>query len=249
MQQRQLPKSMSEHALLEVTAIRRQRARRVQLVAAGIGASLLALLATGCPEPADLANPQLYDAPPPSAGSGSTAGGGTGADPCEVACVAKVFAGSTTSCKLCHSTAMETRLGQLDLQSANVTSRLKDVASKHVEIMPPPTAGDCPTGDKLIDVANPAESWMLKKLKGLQKTCGTVMPSTAPLGAADLACMETYVACVAGKPIGGGGGAAAGGSGGSAGSGGSGGSAAGGTSAGTGGTTAGAGGGGGTGGT
>jgi hypothetical protein len=233
---------MSEDAPPEVTAIRRQRARRVQLVAAGIAGTLLALLATGCPTPADLANPDDYLAPA-GGGSGSMGGSATGPDPCEVACVTKVFSGTATACKLCHSTAMDTRLGGLDLQSAGVTARLKGVATKHIEIDPPASPGDCPMGDKLIDVDNPANSWMLKKLKGMQKTCGTAMPSTAPLSAADMMCMETYISCVAGKPIGGGGGAAAGGSGGS------GGSAAGGTSAGTGGAAAGTGGGGGTGGT
>lgn len=236
---------MIEDAPPEVTTLHRQRARRVQLVAAGIAGTLLALLATGCPEPADLVdgeNKEKFPAPAGggSGGSGSMGGSATGPDPCEVACVTKVFTGTPAACKLCHSTAMDTRLGGLDLQSAGITARMKGVAAQHIGIDPPAMAGDCPAGDKLIDVDNPANSWLLKKLKGMQKTCGTAMPSTSPLGAADMACMETYISCVAGKPIGGGGGAAAGGSGGSA---------AGGTSAGTGGAAAGTGGGGGTGGT
>jgi hypothetical protein len=220
------------------------RTRRTQVLAAGIGATLLTLFATGCPEPADLADPAMYPAPVAAM-----------TETCETTCVKEVFQTKSSGCGLCHG---PTPLGALDLKSAGFTERLRDVPSKHVEISPPAAPGDCPTGDKLIDTTNPDASWLLIKVRGMQKTCGGPMP-TAPLPAADLKCVEDYVACVAKKPLtgGGGGGAPMGGSGGGgAPTGGSGGSATGGggtagrggAGAGSGGTAAGTGGGGGTGG-
>lgn len=231
-----------------MTAVRRLRTRRTQVLAAGVGATLLALFATGCPEPADLADPAMYPAPVAPM-----------TEMCETACIKDVFQVKASGCKICHG---PTPLGALDLVSPGFTDRLRDVPAKHVEIAPPASPGDCPTNDKLIDPNNPNASWLLIKVRGMQKTCGTQMP-TAPLPAGDMKCVEDYVACVAGKPItagggSGGGGAPMGGSGGSgsggggAPGGGSGGSAtagSGGAAAGSGGRPPGTGGGGGTGGT
>lgn len=223
MQQRQSHQPQSE-TLTAVTAIRRARSRRAQLLAAGAGAILLALSATGCPEPADLLDAEKYKAPAVAM-----------AEPCELDCVKAVFQQNTNGCKICHS--IDPPLGDLDLRGS-FTSRLRDVAAKHTGITPPATPGDCPTGDKLIDTANPNASWLLTKIRGMQKTCGTQMP-TAPLGTSDMACVEAYISCVAGgKPLTGGGGAPAGGSGGAP----AGGSGGGATTAGTGGAAAGSGG-------
>jgi hypothetical protein len=225
-QQRQLPQSTSEHALPEVIAIRRQRARRAQLLAVGVAGSLLALLATGCPEPADLANPNIYDKPPPSMATGGSGGGG--GDACEVACVKKVFQTAQLPCTLCHNPM--TKSSELDLTGDGFTARLKGQPAKHLD-----AKGTCPSGDKLIDVDDPTKSWLLKKVKGEEADCGDPMPNPA-LGGMDLVCVETYVYCVAGKPPPGGSSGGAGGSGGSSGGGGGSGGGSGGSSGGGGGS-------------
>jgi hypothetical protein len=190
------------------------------LLAAGAGATLLALVGTGCPEPADLLDAEKYKAPVAAM-----------PEVCEVACVKAVFQQNNNGCKICHSSMGP--LGQLDLGDG-FTARLRDIPAKHADIVPPAAEGDCSNG-KLIDTANPNASWLLTKIRGMQKTCGTQMP-TAPLGAGDMTCVEEYISCVAGgKPLTGGGGAPAGG----APAGGTGGGA---TTAGTGGTAAGSGG-------
>ncbi len=58
----------------------------------------------------------------------------------------------------------------------------------------------CPQGDKLIDGANPQDSWFLKKIKGEQGTCGTVQPPAGMLQGADLGCLEMWVGWVAATP-------------------------------------------------
>jgi hypothetical protein len=155
-----------------------------------VSAALLSLLAVGCPQPADLENPEDFP-PDPSfskAGSSSGGSGGGGNTACEdVACVKTVFEG----CNACHGAA---KLGKLDLLSPGVASRLKNVASAHDS---PGVGAQCPTGDKLIDSANPAESWFLKKINNQQGNCGTVMPSTGMLQGAELQCMQDFVTCVA----------------------------------------------------
>jgi hypothetical protein len=168
----------------------------------------------------------LGDVPPASSGSAGSAGsstappGGSGTAPaggndqplgsnahypndsqCMTDCAAKAFRQSITTCKLCHYANMPNAsppmpsLGQLDLVSPNVEERLKDVPAKHVEIIAPNPV--CPSGDKLIDSANPANSWLLKKLRGQQGSCGDKMPQTSTLTAFDQACLEDFVYCVA----------------------------------------------------
>jgi hypothetical protein len=228
-QQRQSQQPQSE-TLIEMATKQRGRRRRAAGLTAGVGATLLALFATGCPEPGDLLEAEKYKAPVKEMPM---------AEPCEVACVKTVFQESNSGCKICHATAAP--LGELDLRDG-YTKRLRDVPAKHAGVDPPAAPGDCPTGDKLIDTANPNASWLLTKIHGTQKTCGLQMPSS-PLPPADMKCIEDYVACVAGKPVTGGGGAPSGGSGGSGTGGATGG---GGTAAGSGGggTAAGSGGGG-----
>jgi hypothetical protein len=177
---------------------------------------MLALMSTGCPGPADLENPQVYckpgesiqagtgpDAPvigcksggSDAGGSGATGGsaaGGTGSGSiadCEVACVKDIFTAIAT-CGACHSTAA--KLGNLDL-AMTPSANMKDVVANHMSM-----GAGCPPGVKLIDSANPSASWLLTKLKNGQGDCGTIMPQSGALDATKMACMETYVTCVAG---------------------------------------------------
>ena len=193
------------------------RLRRLQAFALGASASVLALFAIGCPEPADLQNAGTYPAPASTGGSataGAAAGGsatagtatggsatagtatggsgmvGGGAE-CESACLKALIA---DTCKTCHGKALKLA-GTLDMESDGLTARLKNKPAEH----PMPGAGAmCPTGDKLIDTMTPANSWLLKKVSGQQGTCGSAMPSGDGLAGADLTCFQTYVACVAG---------------------------------------------------
>lgn len=135
--------------------------------------------------------------PPTNQGgyAGTTTMTTTTSHQCETECVQKVFTGMAASCKLCHGNAFQA--AGLDLQSPNVTSRLKDVPATHGD-RAPQESGPCPIGDKLIDSASPEDSWLLKKLRGLQGNCGTAMPQTPPmLTPEEQQCMTTYVACVA----------------------------------------------------
>jgi hypothetical protein len=165
-----------------------------------VGAGLLALFAVGCPEPADLLNAQDYPAPTGSSGtstagsnSGGSGGGATGGgsgSSCETACVNTIFA---DQCFICHGTQLKLS-GSLDFETPGYSARLRDKPAEHVGSTP----GPCPTGDKLIDSATPANSWLLKKITGTQGSCGTVMPQAGALPAADQTCLTTYVNCVAG---------------------------------------------------
>jgi hypothetical protein len=225
------------------------RARRVRALVASVGAGILALCSVGCPEPADLQNPNQYPLPATGGMVATTGGTGSNGAECESACMAAII---KATCKTCHGTAIKLA-GTLDMESAGYTGRLKDKLAEHAAVA---DATTCPKGDKLIDTATPANSWLLKKIMNQQGTCGTIMPSTGALSAADQTCVQTYVSCVApggAMPSGGtgsggtaSGGTASGGtaSGGTA-SGGtaSGGTASGGTASGGGGASAGGGGG------
>ncbi len=122
------------------------------------------------------------------AGSAGTAGMSAGVACEEVECVKPLL----LECNGCHGAGVA--LGKLDLGSPNVASRLKDVAAMHDS---PGMGAQCPTGDKLVNSANVAESWLLKKINGEQGNCGTVMPSTGKLNGADLTCMQAFVTCIA----------------------------------------------------
>lgn len=208
------------------------------------GAIALGWLAVGCPQPADLENPDAYNKNPPggptgaggsAAGSGTTAGaGGSGAPPnCESDCINKLFTVGS-ACAICHYANVPPdalSLGKLDL-SPGYTARMRDKPAAHVDInFAPFPAGTCPSADLLINTTTPGESWLWKKVNGDQGTCGTRMPQPpATIGATQIACVKDYIECVAQKPIGGGSGGATGGAGGGAGGGGmAGGSGAGGT--------------------
>jgi hypothetical protein len=224
--------------------------------AAGLGAIALSLFALGCPQGADLDNPNFYCQPggsivdpntklvtgcmPVAAGGTSgTAGSGSGGmamASCEDAMCLKAIINAPAGCKLCHpSNPAARQSGSLDFETPGFAARLKDQPAEHAGL---PAGTDkataCPAGDKLVNSASVMDSWLLKKITGMQGSCGTVMPSTGALSATDQACFTTFINCVAtsGAPAGGGGMPAStggGGSGGAAtGGGGSGGAATGG---------------------
>lgn len=203
MQERQFsPFDFENLTPAEREALRRTRTRRARGLVATLGAGLLALFAVGCPEPGDLQNANVYPAPTPSGGSGSTAGGTSGGSTagassggstgaaCETACMTAIIT-APGGCTTCHGA--KTRLsGTLDFETSGYAGRLRDMPAQHVGSTP----GPCPTGDKLIDSATPANSWLLKKVTGMQGGCGTPMPA-AGLSATDQTCVTTFVNCVA----------------------------------------------------
>lgn len=167
-----------------------------------------ALFSAGCPGPADLEKVDTFCKPgqsivgangevtgcsdTPSGGSGGGgSGGGSSTSSCETECVTSLF---RNTCQICHNGTSP--LGQLDLESAGITGRLKDQPAKHAGLDNPQS---CPTGDKLIDTANQSASWLLKKLTKQQGGCGSIMP---PQGAseAEVACITEYVNCVSTTP-------------------------------------------------
>jgi hypothetical protein len=261
--QHQSPKSNTPNDLhSELAVVRQSRTRRLQALAGSAGLALYALFAIGCPGAADLENPNQQPAPggggtPTTSGGTASNGGSSGgaaAASCVTACFTKIVqmgTGLGTNCSFCHNNKPIASGGlkssMLDLDSPGVEARLKNVPATHGDLTASDTPGDCTAGALLVDANNPDASWLLTKVTGKQKGCGTPMPTTGPLGAADLMCMQTFIACVAGKPLGGGsggtssggtsgggtsaggasggsGGASSGGSGGHGGSGGSGGS-------------------------
>jgi hypothetical protein len=166
------------------------------------------VLAIGCPEAADLQNPCNYATPeapnaqggpetkPPPCGTKMMM---SAADPCEVDCVSKIFQ-NVALCAICHDgTPGKASFSKLDLVSAGYTKRLKDVPAVHGDL--PAGKTTCGMGDKLIDTANPSASWLLKKIDGMQGTCGDAMPTTGPLSADQKACLTTYVSCVTGGSV------------------------------------------------
>lgn len=201
---------MQERHYLGSSSLCRSASRFLTAFVGISSAAAFSLLSTGCPQPADLENPEQYPtrdgAGTAGTAAGGTAAGGTAAGgsatggtatggsgggsstTCETACFNKIL---TDSCNLCHGSAMP--LGGLDLASPGYTARLKDKPSTHTDAM-----GQCPTGDLLINSAMPMESWLLKKVSSKQETCGEPMPLGAGLTGADLDCATAYVNCVAG---------------------------------------------------
>ena len=54
-------------------------------------------------------------------------------------------------------------------------------------------AGDC-AGAPMIDVGDPARSYLLAKLRGDPGICGIMMPQQASLAASDIECLSEWVA-------------------------------------------------------
>jgi hypothetical protein len=188
------------------------------------------LLLAGCP--ANLEDPGRFDIQVSAGGSSagantgggsSTAGSGSSID---TTCLTAVFTKSCTTSAVCHLAGMPS--ASLDLSSPGVAARLIDVPATHGDVA---DGTGCMQGQKLVDTANPAASWLLLKINGGQGSCGSAMPIGPGLSTTDKACIQAFVdAAVKAAGTGSGaGGASAGSAGASAGSGG-------GTSAGTGGT-------------
>lgn len=88
--------------------------------------------------------------------------------------------------------------------------RVKDVTATHSQIICADTGltcatipAACPTGDKIIDSATPANSWMLHKIQGTQNGCGDPMPapsSNLSLSDADKQCLATLITEIAALP-------------------------------------------------
>lgn len=122
-----------------------------------------------------------------SGSGGSPASGGSpGGDyPPPSSCLQTIL----TSCNLCHGAQAAAIGANLDLRGNDVASRLVDEPATYMGVT---DADQCVQGAKLIDSANPAESVLLKKVKGEQE-CGTPMPAPTGLNAIDQACVEAWI--------------------------------------------------------
>jgi hypothetical protein len=103
----------------------------------------------------------------------------------------------------CH-TASATKAAGLDLQTPGATARLIDVPATYEDITCPDPNGsglpvtciptDCLPGRKLIDLANPDQSFLLMKLSGTQGACGSQMPlAPGMLTASELTCLQDWL--------------------------------------------------------
>ena len=147
--------------------------------------------------PADLANPSDYDRPPAAGGAPAGAGGDTSGNPAlqvDTACLTAIFNTDCAALAGCHKPGTPAPGAGLDLGSPGVNARLIDVPATHADITGTPV---CPSGDKLIDTANPDASWLLLKLTQPTQTCGFAMPVGLPLSDTDLACVRKYITDVA----------------------------------------------------
>jgi hypothetical protein len=121
-----------------------------------------------------------------SAGSAGTAA--TGGLP---SCVAALFVNGTGKCtnNACHAKTASPAAG-LDLASPGVESRLVDQLAGHQGL---DASAVCSKTDKLIDSADPSQSWVLKKIMGQQGSCGVRMPYGGTLTATELTCLQTWI--------------------------------------------------------
>gem|GEM_PF-5089694 len=87
----------------------------------------------------------------------------------------------------------------LSLEWRGLNARLKDVRATHGDLAPA-IANDCGTDDLLINSNDVEASWLLKKIRGQQRSCGTAMPPTGGLDEAERACIARFVSCVAALP-------------------------------------------------
>jgi hypothetical protein len=106
----------------------------------------------------------------------------------------------------CHNTVFTA--SDMDLQAAGYEQRLINQPAKYTDITCPDPGGglpvpcvpaDCTSGALLINTANPAESFMLKKLLGTQLGCGKQMPiAPGTVTEAERACLVEWVHYLAG---------------------------------------------------
>lgn len=170
--------------------------QRAALTGCGLLGTLALLGLAACP--ADLANPSDYDRGPANAGGaqGSAGAGTGGAAPgqpglnVDTKCLTDVFAKSCTI-PSCHAPPVA---AGLDLDSPNVNTRLIDVVATHGSASP---STGCVANQKLIDSANPDQSWLILKLSTDGKTCGLPMPIGSPLTSDETNCLKKYAQDVA----------------------------------------------------
>jgi hypothetical protein len=205
------------------------RARITRLAAPSLSIPLLGLFIavtqTGCPQGADLQNPDQYP-PVTSSGGSSGSGGSSNASagtgtagsasqaqlitPATVGCAFDMVLGTGStrgSCAIlgCHAGPMPS--SELDLTAnAGLVGRLKDVSAKHGDINCASDPADfmacvpagCPDA-YLVDSNYPDDSWILQKINGTQGDCGAQMPD----GLFDddqKACVEKLVRAIAALP-------------------------------------------------
>ena len=167
------------------------RAQRALLAGFGVLGAVSLLALAGCP--ASLEDPGRFDV----GSAGMTGGAGMGmTNPglaVDTTCLYGVFAKSCATVG-CHK-AIGAQAG-LDLESAGANARLLNIVATHADASMP---NACSQGDKLVDTAMPAKSWLLLKVtKDANDTnCGYSMPIGKTLAAEDLACIQRYVTDVA----------------------------------------------------
>jgi hypothetical protein len=137
-----------------------------------------------------------------SAGSGSSAAG-TGA--LVVDCGTLKYTDVLTDCTMvgCHRPPAPTSMLNLT-PDAGLVSRLKDVPAKHLDIFCPDvndycTPASCDPTALLVNSANPAQSWILTKLRGTQNGCGAQMPDPEYDPSREQ-CLENMVNVIAALP-------------------------------------------------
>ncbi|HTQ04193.1 MAG TPA: hypothetical protein VMI54_10060 [Polyangiaceae bacterium] len=159
-------------------------------------------------------------AAPGSGGSVSAAGtGGTGTSSAGAGSVKMQPIPTLSDCPTLNSelTSGCAKLGchqgpyasaKLDLTpDMGLVGRLKDVPANHTDIT---CAGNvvctsipaaCPTGDKLVDSSNVANSWMLHKVNGMPNGCGDSMPPAGySIDATGKACVISLINAIAALP-------------------------------------------------
>jgi hypothetical protein len=181
-----------------------------------MGATFVATL-TGCPGGADLEHPEKYFAGSPGvgasggsggAGSGGSAGTGGSGHVGPVVVEGCDFVASTSKCATsgCHkpSVAIPAPAGLNLVADELLVSRLKDVDATFKDIycgsVPCPTIPEeCPDVVKLVDSANFADSWMLRKVTD-PMGCGELMPPSVTFAEVDRVCLENLVKAIAALP-------------------------------------------------
>lgn len=157
----------------------RYSVQRVGLACFGVLGTLGLLGLAACP--ANLENPEQVIAQ-----TATGAGGAASGDMVDLTCVTALFNKSCINAG-CHAAGPTAQDG-LDLATPGFAARMVDVAATH-------KATNTCAPAKLIDSANPAMSWLLVKLQATQDpACGNFMPfGGTVLGAADVACVTTFV--------------------------------------------------------
>ncbi len=137
-----------------------------------------------------------------SAGSGSST---AGAATLVVDCGSLKYTDVLTDCTMigCHRPPAPTSMLNLT-PDAGLVSRLKDVKAQHGDITCPPdfnvcVPASCDPNALLVNSANPAQSWIVMKLRGTQNGCGDQMPDPEYDPAREQ-CLEKMVNAIAALP-------------------------------------------------